>query len=325
MLVRWLQYWVCFGVLTTLGRVPLLSSTLYALTPYADVLCATLLVWLVVPLIHGTHVLFSLLQAHVFAAAAGTAATRRLQRMLATYTAPIGTALRLITPRPIRPWLTAASALFTDTSVFVIALPALFSPRFMTRFAAALIAYGYPAYKTTRVLCEAHADAGGARGRWAGALGGQQTTLLLGWLKYWVVLVVFEAAWAFLTRATHDAVPLWWDLHIALLVVLQLPALGAAAYIFDDFRVSPFFAVLRLGRVVTAVFGGVRALLTAPAAVLRRGRVEGHGRAEGELRPQAEQQQYEGRDGDRTEPQEMQGEQDARGLDHEVAQLAVDG
>ncbi|EGD81195.1 hypothetical protein PTSG_11231 [Salpingoeca rosetta] len=295
--VRWLEYWVCFGVLTTCSRVPVLSSTAYALLPYAHVAHMTLLLWLVAPLIGGTRIVFSLLRNHVFTTAVASPASRRFQHVLAAYVTPLWAVAKMVVPTRVQRVLMALSALFTDTSVFLIALPAVFSPRFLTRFAAVLVAYMYPAYKTTCALSHADlaldaaravdaADAADADGRTVGGdsdddghvhsrrrdrqdgRGSDITTatttarhdrvvgatnVLLGWLKYWVVLVVFEVVWAGLTRVTHDSVPLWWDLHIGVVMLLQLPALGAAAFLFDDFRVSPTHALRRLGNIAASL------------------------------------------------------------------------
>ena len=74
LLQRWLEYWVCFGVLTSMERVPLVSTAVAAVLPYGSLLSVTLRLWLVVPLVHGTHALFLLLRTYVLTSAVSTAA-----------------------------------------------------------------------------------------------------------------------------------------------------------------------------------------------------------------------------------------------------------
>ena len=273
LLQRWLEYWVCFGVLTSMERVPLVSTAVAAVLPYGSLLSVTLRLWLVVPLVHGTHALFLLLRTYVLTSAVSTAAAvsrgspamRSVVQTVAAQAASARAALRFLLPGRVQRGLGALGALFTDTYVFLIAVPAFFSPRFMTRFAAALVAFGYPAYKTTMALEQARrrcavpsssssssSSASMTRTAATPAVVRAETLRLLGMLKYWVVLMVVDAVWHVLTDVTRDVLPLWWDAYIVAVVALQLPAVGAAAFLFDDFRVSPLGAVLRWGSVASA-------------------------------------------------------------------------
>lgn len=262
-LKRWVKYWVCLSAVVTTMRIPLLSSLLLQL-PYFHYIYITIFVWLVVPLIHGTHVVYSFIRVSTIGNSVAHHSTPNFLRLVIERVAHLWNTLHPFVPPIIQRFITAAHALINDPLMFIIAVAAIFVPRFITELGITLISYVYAAYRTIQTLdqCISPEEPVSRDRSQNGNPVSPRNTIqisrqiqndllkLLGWLKYWIVLMFFEAIWWLLTFATSDLIPFWSTIHLCLSIILLLPSLGISTYLYNEFRASPVAASYRIPQMI---------------------------------------------------------------------------
>lgn len=215
----WLRHWAVVGVVYAIEELPWIGS-LHLLLPGAREVRFMLVLWAVTPLVDGAQLLHSAVVnvlEHYFGQLQSHA-----ERQHAEHSHKVSLAKTIANALIPQRWLKLLSDIADGGYVLFVAVPFFFAPGFVTHRGCTVAGAVLPAYMSSRALLIKPADSEIAR------------AACRRWLIYWVVYVVLTTLHETVERVI-GALPFWYDMELAAIILLQLPFTHGAERIFSRF------------------------------------------------------------------------------------------